>query len=269
MTIDFRKIFTRRNRGILLDAVVFLFQLALMRVLVRLLGELIRDAQEDLTAKAGVALFCLGLCFLQPVGALLKRRRVSQRLADEDYEYQRLNNNFGCYYVVAQSVLMATAISLILAVFGRRQEYIVESFYPLLASLPFAVGNLFVVGLYLRPPERRPLLKFFASPQSEMLGDLCLFLNMILWQVLWGFLMSSRYDAGSPITEELVWLRLFLPQKNYDVIARLGLFLLSLFVFYVPPRLTYLVEEWRGKVPLLTMSLANTPVLLRVLFGRS
>jgi hypothetical protein len=90
MTIDFRKIIALRYRGILLDAVVFLFQLALMRILVRQLGELIHDAHEDVAAKAELALFFFGLCFLQPVGAMLKRRRVSQRLADEEYEYGRL-----------------------------------------------------------------------------------------------------------------------------------------------------------------------------------
>jgi hypothetical protein len=117
--MDFRKIIAPANRGLLLDAVMFLFQVALMRILVRLLDALIHKAQEDGTAKAEVALFRLGLCFLQPVGAMLKRRRISQRRAEEEYARSQLFKNFGCYYLIAQLILMSAGISFMMGVFGK------------------------------------------------------------------------------------------------------------------------------------------------------
>jgi hypothetical protein len=263
--MDFRKIIAPGYRGILLDAVVFLFQLALMRVLVRLLDDLIREAQEDATAKAEMALFCLGLCFLQPVGAMLKRGRISQRRADEEDAHSQLVKNFGCYYLVSQLILMSASISFIMGVFGK--PHLLDSVWlgQLWVALILAFVNLRIMSLYLTTPGRKPLLKFFASPQSEMLGDLCLFLNMILWQMFWGFLMSFK---ESSMTDELIWVSFFIPQKGYTIIAQLGWFILAFFIFYIPPRFIYLVEDKHRKVAWLTMSLANMPVILRILFGR-
>ncbi|HYX40655.1 MAG TPA: hypothetical protein VE821_03100, partial [Pyrinomonadaceae bacterium] len=79
--IDFKQIFTPRNRGRLLDVVVFVCQLLALAVLTRLLAALARQAQTDGTAKATMAVFCFALILLQPVGAILKRRRVHERKA--------------------------------------------------------------------------------------------------------------------------------------------------------------------------------------------
>lgn len=266
--IDFRKISAPQNRGILLDVVVFLFQLALMRILVRLLGDLIHEAQEDATAKAEAALYCLGLCFLQPIGVLLKRRRLSQRHADEEYAYSPFVNNFGCYYLIAQLILTGAGISFIFSIFGNPHVLDSVCLAQLLVTLPLALVNLRIMSLYLTPPGRKPLWKFFESPQSEMLGDVCLFLNMILWQMFWGFLMSFA-SRHSTITDELIWLGLFIPDKKNTIIFQLGSFILAFFIFYIPPRFIYLAEDKHPKVTWLTMSLANTPVILRIIFSKS
>jgi hypothetical protein len=262
--IDFRKTLAPANRGLLLDVVVFLFQLALLRILVRLLDGLIHKAQGDATAKAELALFCLGLCFLQPTGALLKRRRISQRRADEEDAYSQLVKNFGCYYLIAQLILISASISFIMGVFGKPHLLDAVWLGQLSVALILAFVNLRIMGLYLTPPGRQPMLKFFASSQSERLGDLCLFLNMILWQMFWGFLMSFK---ESSVTDELIWASLFIPQKGYTIMARFGWFILAFFIFYIPPRFIYLVEDKHRKVTWLTMLLANTPVMLRILFG--
>jgi di/tricarboxylate transporter len=117
-----------------------------------------------------------------------------------------------------QSVLMATATSLILTVFGRREKYIVVSIYPLLAAVPLAFVNVAVMSLYLLLPKRKPLLKFFASPQSELIGDICLYLNMILWQTFWGILMGFSYATGSSVWGELGWASLFLLKKDFTIL---------------------------------------------------
>jgi hypothetical protein len=266
MRISFRKIFAPENRGILLDAVVFLFQLALMRILVRLLGDLINEAHEDATAKAAVALFCFGLCFLQPIGAMLKRPRISQRRADEADEYSQVVKNFGCYYLIAQLILTGAGVSLVMGVLGK--PHLLDSIWlgQCLVALALAFVNLRIMSLYLTPPGYKHRLKFFESPQSEMLGDMCLFLNMILCQMFWGFLMTfaSRYSS---IPDELVWLGPFFPDRNNTIIFQLGSFMFAFFIFYIPPRFIYLVEDKHRRITWLTMLLANTPVILRMLFS--
>src|SRR6185436_8228596 len=70
---DFKQIFERRNRGILLDVTVFLFQLILIRLLTTLSLGFVSQAKEDATAKVVIGLFLAGLFVLQPLGPILKR----------------------------------------------------------------------------------------------------------------------------------------------------------------------------------------------------
>ena len=71
--IDLSAIFNRRNRGLWLDALVFLVSLILMRTVTRLSLDFVTQAETDSFAKLAIGLFFAGLFFLQPLGPLLKR----------------------------------------------------------------------------------------------------------------------------------------------------------------------------------------------------
>ena len=71
-----KKLFEHANRGILLDVIVFLVNVILMTILSRQLANLFLQAKTEKLAQAAVAVFCLGLVFLQPTGGLLKRRHA-------------------------------------------------------------------------------------------------------------------------------------------------------------------------------------------------
>jgi hypothetical protein len=71
--IEFKQIFARRNRGMLLDVTVFLFQLILIRLLTTLSLGLVSQAEDDVFAKTTISLFLIGLFVLQPLGPILKR----------------------------------------------------------------------------------------------------------------------------------------------------------------------------------------------------
>src|SRR6185369_3724741 len=71
--IEFKQIFARRNRGLLLDVSVFLFQLILLRLLTTLSLRVVSQAEEDAFAKTAISLFLIALFILQPLGPLLKR----------------------------------------------------------------------------------------------------------------------------------------------------------------------------------------------------
>jgi hypothetical protein len=77
---EFRAFFASMHRSILLDIVAFGFNLVLMLALTQLLANLALQAGKgNPSAKAMMALFCLGIVFLQPIGAILKRHHAHQR----------------------------------------------------------------------------------------------------------------------------------------------------------------------------------------------
>jgi hypothetical protein len=85
--------------------------------------------------------------------------------------------------------------------------------------------------------------------------------------MFWGFLMWNFFQPSpAPINEELLWISPFLPQPEYTTLAKLGWFLGSVFIFYIPQRFIYLIDERQYRLTWLTILLANSPVLFRILF---
>jgi len=264
--IKFKQIFERRNRGILIDVVMFGVQLVLMRALVSRLADIIDQSKDDITAKATVGGFCFALCFLQPAGVILKRYGANRATEDEEGAYGKIVKDFGCYYLVSQLILIGAGISFILGMLG--QEHIFDKVCLGQLVLTFSLGilNLWIISLYATPPRHKPLRRLLELPQTEVLGDLLILLNLILWQMLWGFLMLGYMRKGSSNPDELMWLNVFLPQADYSVGARLGWFLLAVCVFYFTPRFIYLIHDRQRKLAWLTMLLANSPVIYRIIF---
>ena len=267
--IEFKNILERRNRGILLDIVMFAVNAFLIMVLARRLADVVDEAHQGvIVSKMAMALYCGALVFLQPVGAILKSRRVSQRCAGEDHTRAKFVSDFAYFYLVSQVILMGAGISFLMGLFGQR--HLLDSICLGQAALALLLGfvNLMIINLYRTPPNRKPLLKFFDSPQSEMLGDLCLLLNVILAQAFWGFLMLHviRHELFA-VTDGLFWLNLFIPAKDYTVVAKLGWLLIALLVFYLSPRFIFLIEDKHRKTAWLTMLLANSPVFYRMFFA--
>lgn len=97
----------------------------------------------------------------------------------------------------------------------------------------------------------RPLSEWLESPKSETLADALLFLNMIGYQAFWGLLMAD------------------LPHDYPTISGRLSMFLFAALLIYIPPRIFYLAEDGKRPVVWVTMLLANSPVLLRILFLKS
>jgi hypothetical protein len=251
-----KKLFEHANRGILLDLIVFLVNVVLMTILSRQLANLFYEAKADTLAKIAVAFFCIGLAFLQPVGAILKRRPAHERKPDLDHV------PLGCLFVPAyfltQLIFLIGASGHIVDLLSARLHRSESADYfglpgwlftslflgiPALASL-----NTFVFHFYFQKPEHRLVVKFLDTPQAESFGDLCLFLNIIGYQAFWGLLMAD------------------LPHDYPTISGRLSMFAFAAVLIYLPPRLFYLAEDGKRPVVWLTMLLANSPVLVRILF---
>jgi hypothetical protein len=93
---------------------------------------------------------------------------------------------------------------------------------------------------------------FSARRRSAMLGDVCLFLNMILFQVFWNMLTFAGLGHPSGVTEFL---------------GRLFLLCFLALLIYFPPRMIYLADDIRRRRTWVMMLLANSPVIIRVLIG--
>ena len=90
------------------------------------------------------------------------------------------------------------------------------------------------------------------SPESELLGDACLFTNMILFQVGWNLLTLFSLGRVSSVEEFL---------------GRIFFLSFVALLVYFPPRMFYLAEDINRGRTWLTMLLANLPVIVRVLIG--
>jgi hypothetical protein len=252
-----KKLFAHANRGILLDVIVFFVNVVLMTVLSRQLSNLFHQANaNDTLAKGAVVVFCIGLAFLQPVGAILKRRRAHER--KPDLNHVPLGCLFVPAYFLTQLVFLIGASGLIVDLLSAQSQTSESADYfglppglftLLFLGVPALAGlNTFVFRFYFQKPGHRLLVNFLDTPRAEALGDICLFLNMIGYQAFWGLLMAD------------------LPHDYPTISGRISMFAFAALLIYFPPRLFYLAEDGKRPVVWLTMTLANLPVLLRIFF---
>ena len=256
--IQLGQIFAPRNRGLLLDVIVFVVNLVLMFVLAGLFANLVRAAQDDQLARSGIILFCLGVVFLQPLGSILKRRRAHERNPDLDRPSPHALFHPALYFLSKLVFLIAAAGLIVEVVFGPVDSGPSADYFGLpswvFASLflgvpALAIANTVIVYMYFWKPKHPAMLKFLESSQSETLGDVCLFVNMILFQMYWALLMRD------------------LPHDNKSLVDRLFLFAFSALLIYLPPRLFYLAEDGQKPLTWVMMFAANVPVLVRIVFS--
>lgn len=261
MTAPFKNIFAGNNRGLLLDVVVFALQLTLIRLSTRYFIELVqRAAAAEAFARIALGLFFSGTFILPAAGAVLKRWHFHQRTRGRKQASAPLGDGpAGCLfhpiiYFVVSLCLSLTAVGLIgQQVFGEDFHAHASIMLPLVFGVSvLSLGQTIVVYRYFARPKKAPAGAFWQDPRSELLGDICIYLNMILFQILWG-LLTSFPAAGV---------------KGLGEFAG-RLFFISFFalLLYFPPRIFYLADDLHRPAAWGTILLANAPTLFRVLFG--
>lgn len=254
-------LFAKTNRGLLLDIFVFIANVFLMRLLTgQFINLFSQVSAENPSAKLTLGLTFAAMWVLPAVGAVLKRWHFHQRLEAQgitvDSEETKLAGClfnplfYFCLNLVITSVVIA---SLGEFVFGRRGLDTAAVFIPLIfAGMILTIVQTYLIYRYFSPPKKPPQSKFLLSPQSETLGDICLFLNMILFQVFWNMLTFA--DLGHP-------------SSLLELGGRLFFLSFIALLIYFPPRMFYLAEDINRRRTWLTMLLANSPVIIRVLIG--
>src|SRR6266576_3925527 len=130
---ELNKIFERRNRGLLLDAAIFLFQLILIRLLTTLSLGFVHQAEDRLMAKTAISLFLLGLFVLQPLGPILKRWSFHQHFQSFEKSEGGLTSFllsiYKFFYIGAMWIMIYIAYSYLIEAFpdshSERNEKIV------------------------------------------------------------------------------------------------------------------------------------------------
>lgn len=252
------KLFAKTNRGLLLDLVVFIANIFLMRLLTAQFIELFSQMDtNDQIAKLSLGLMFAAVWILPAAGAVLKRWHLHQRRNVPTLESS--TNLAGClfnplfYFCLNLVISAAVMVTLGEFLFGRRGLETAWVMVPgIFAIMTLTILQTWLIYRYFSPRKQPPQWRFLRSRQSEFLGDVCLFLNMILFQVFWNLLTFA--DLGRP-------------SGVIEFLGRLFFLCFIALLIYFPPRMFYLAEDINRPRTWLTMLLANSPVIVRVLIG--
>lgn len=254
------KLFAAENRGLLLDIVVFVLNLLLMQRLTGYALELFRYADEgEPYAQFTLLLACIAMWALPAAGAVLKRWHFHQRLHASGKNFELDGKALGCLFnPIFYFCLNLVLVSAILAgggqfLFGNKLQQSGAVFVPsILLGLICTILQTYLIYRYFSPPKKPPRSAFLRDPESAVLGDVCIFLNMILFQIVWNSLAFADLGRPSGATE---------------FFGRLFFLCFIALLIYFPPRMFYLAEDIDRPRTWLTMLLANSPVIVRVLIG--
>ena len=234
-----------------------------MRLLTGLFIDLFRQVSaENPLAQLLLSLTFVGMWLLPAVGAVLKRWHFHQRLKAQGKTYDSEESQLaGClfnplfYFCLNLVIMSAVLTGLGEVLFGDALLRNGALFIPLiLLGLVLTILQTYLIYLYFSPPKESPTSEFLRDPKSETLGDICIFVNMILFQMVWNSLTFADLGRVSGIAE---------------FAGRLFLLCFLALLIYFPPRMFYLAEDINRRRTWLTMLLANSPVIVRVLFGTS
>jgi hypothetical protein len=254
-------LFAKRNRGLLLDLVVFIVNIFLMRLLTGYVVNLFKRT-DDNDADAKFFLLCgaIAMWILPTAGAVLKRWHFHQRLAAEHKELASTQTSLaGClfnpimYFCLNLVVMAAIITGLGTILFGEKGTGNGVIFVPsIFLGLGLTIFQTYLIYSYFSPPRKPPTSGFLLNPESEYLGDICIFVNMLLFQCVWNLITFADFARVSSII---------------DFLGRLFFLSFVALLIYFPPRMFYLAEDINRKRTWLTMFLANSPVIFRVLLG--
>src|SRR6185369_17038720 len=253
-------ILAKENRGLLLDIVVFVLNIVLMRWLTGYFLQLVQLANGDeRLAQFMLSGMCLSMWILPAAGAVMKRWHFHQRLKEDGKKVDWEEGAAGClfnpiFYFCLNIVLMSAIVAgLGTFLFGNQVSNNGAIFVPLIFfGLFCTIAQTYLIYRYFSAPKKPPRSEFLRSPESEILGDICIFVNMILFQVIWNTLTFAGLGRPSGVVEFL---------------GRLFFLCFLAMLIYFPPRMFYLVEDMDKRRTWATMLLANSPVIIKVLIG--
>ncbi len=247
-------LFKWENRGLLLDITVFLANVLLMWLLTPMFLLVLRRAgDEDPVALIVTFLALAGIFVFPPAAAILTRHRYHRKKrGDAETLIGCLCNPimYFCLQVVIISALQAFIINYVFGISQPEAGLFLGSLFLLLV---LAILNTYFVFRYFTPPKSEPKNRFLRSHNAELIGDACIFANMLIYQLGWNLMTAGE---------------IFGPVSGFgDFFGRLFFLSFLAFLIYFPPRIFYLAEDIDKPRVWLTMFAANAPVIFRVVLG--
>jgi len=235
-------------RGIIFDLAVFVFNVFLVRLSTRYVGRLLSLTyiKDDPQAARSLLYVVSAASAAQLVGAWLKRRPLQTRLL---LRGEGVPGAFGCLLILHFSLTLVTGAG-IAALLPFEAKGGTTVLVMLLSMIPTAL-----VWRALTPYSKPPARDWRSSRATETFADLCLFAYMLVNLAIWNTVTSG---ANLPVS------------GLGDLFERaLGFLILSpvILLFYIPPRLLFLVEDYKYRLTWISMTIAVAPVAYRVIFG--
>lgn len=235
-------------RGLVFDLAIFVFNVFLVRLLTRRVGGLLTLAflKDDEQAGHEFAVIISAAVVAQVVGAWLKRRPLQRRLA---LRGESVAGGFGCLLILHFALMLVTGSGILaLSPFEQSGGRIVLLFF--LCLIPTAL-----VWRAMTPYSKPPAPDWRDSPAAELVADLCLFAYMVVNLAIWNTVTSGSAARAAGVGE------FFERALGFVIISPVIL------LFYLPPRLLFLVEDWKYRATWLSMTLAVAPVAYRFIVG--
>jgi hypothetical protein len=235
-------------RGLLFDLAVFVVNVFLIRLLTRHIGRLLSLTflSDDPQASRTLLIIVSAAFAAQLIGACLKRRPLQARLLAQ---HDSGESPFGCLIILHFALTLVTSCGIVALLLPNSSGGIsVVVFF--LGMIPTAL-----VWRAMTPYKKPPEPDWRNSHGAEVVADLCLFAYMLVNLAVWNTLTSGSAARATGVG---------------DVFSRaLGFVLLSpvILLFYLPPRLLFLVEDYKYPATWMSMTLAVAPVAYRLIIG--
>ncbi|MGB9178676.1 MAG: hypothetical protein WCB68_05455 [Pyrinomonadaceae bacterium] len=235
-------------RGLLFDLVVFVVNVFLIRLLTRHIGRLLSLTflSDDPQASRTLLIIISAAFAAQLIGAGLKRRPLQARLLAQ---HDSGSASFGCLIILHFCLTLITSVAIVALLLPRASggSTVLVFFF---SMIPTAL-----VWRAMTPYKKPPKPDWRDSRGAEIVADSCLLAYMLVNLAVWNTL-----TAGSNMRATGVG----------DVLSRaLGFVILSpvILLFYLPPRLLFLVEDYKYPATWISMTLAVAPVAYRLIIG--
>lgn len=245
------------GRGPLLDLGVVGFQVGALGVPHGLVVAVLAGVDRDRFGALVFGLVCFAMLVLPAVAAVLKRWSTHERWRAEGGGAAPYRP--GClfhpivFFALGATLASAATAGVGTAFFGARYRDDPVVFTGLLvATTVLAIVQTVVVYRYFEPPRRPPRYAFLRSAEADRIGDVCLYVNMALFQVVWDEVASTPFTRVAGIE---------------DVAGRIVFFSLAAGLVYLPPRMLYLVEDLRRPGAWLTLVAAHAAMVVRMVLG--
>jgi hypothetical protein len=243
-----RRFLPVNRRGLLFDLAVFVVNVFLIRLLTRRIGRLLSLTFLSDDPQAGRALLIIisAAFAAQLIGARLKRRPLQARLLAQ---HDSGESPFSCLIILHFALTLVTSAAIIALLLPKSSGGVTVLIF-FLSMIPTAL-----VWRAMTPYKKPPEPDWRNSRGAEVVADLCLFAYMLVNLAVWNTL-----TAGSNVRATGV----------VDLFSRaLGFLLLSpvILLFYLPPRLLFLIEDYKYPATWISMTLAVAPVAYRLIIG--